>query len=266
MTALAETSLVSKTLEPFGIELRAEGRNHSIIDLDIGELKHAVDKNGVVVLRGFATLPDKHDFIRFARRFGDLLEWNFGFVLDLVVHDDPRNYLFTPGAVPHHWDGAFGSRTPSLQVFQCLQSPGAGAGGETTFCDTAKVLRNATEKERRAWEHISIRYRTDKVAHYGGAIEQKLVDAHPTKGVPVLRFAEPVIDLNPLFLEIDGLGGESQDEFLGDFVPRLYAPDVLYAHEWRDGDFVIADNHLLIHGRNAFTRNAPRHIQRIHVL
>jgi alpha-ketoglutarate-dependent taurine dioxygenase len=266
MNALAETALASRSLDPFGIELKAEGRYESIHSLDIDHLKQLVADHGVVVLRGFSTFPDKDDFTAFARRFGDLLEWNFGFVLDLVVHDDPRNYLFTNGPVPHHWDGAFAARVPSLQIFRCLQSPGAGAGGETTFCDTARVIRNAGAAQRSAWEKISIRYQTEKIAHYGGVIEQKLVDVHPVKGVPILRFAEPVTGLNPLFLEVNGLEGESQEEFLNGFTPRLYSADVLYAHEWRTGDFVLADNHLLIHGRNAFKTNAPRRIQRIHVL
>lgn len=266
MNACVETKIVQRALEPFGVELRAERPDEPIYSLGADHLKRLVAEHGVVVLRGFAPLPDKDEFTSYARRFGDLLEWNFGFVLDLFVHDDPRNYLFTNGEVPYHWDGAFAAKVPSLQVFQCLQSPGPGSGGETTFCHTERVIRNAGASERRAWKKISIRYTTDKIAHYGGDIEQRLLDVHPEKDVPILRFAEPVNGLNPLFLEISGLQGQSQKEFLDSFVPRLYAADVLYAHEWRQGDFVLADNHLLIHGRNAFLTNAPRHIQRIHVL
>jgi alpha-ketoglutarate-dependent taurine dioxygenase len=265
MTALAVATFKSYLLKPFGMELHAEREDDSILDLSAAELRRLVADHGVVALRGFAALPDKSEFMGFARRFGDLLEWNFGHVLDLVVHDDPQNYLFTNGPVPYHWDGAFASAVPSFQIFQCLQSP-AGGGGETTFCHTGRVIRGGTAAERSTWDKISIRYRTDKVAHYGGDIEQKLVGTHPVTGVSVFRFAEPVDGLNPLFLEISGLEGQSQDEFLRGFVPRLYADDVLYAHEWQNGDFLIADNHLLIHGRHAFKVNALRHIQRIHVL
>jgi alpha-ketoglutarate-dependent taurine dioxygenase len=266
MTTVTEITSTRRALEPFGIEIRAEGSDSSIVDLNVGELMRLVAANGVVVLRGFASMPKKDELVSFARRFGDLLEWNFGHVLDLFVHEEPRNYLFTHGEVPFHWDGAFAARTPSLQVFQCLRSPGPGSGGETTFCDTTRVIRDAGSAELRRWENISIRYQTEKVAHYGGEIMQRLVEAHPADDSPILRFAEPVDGLNPLFLEIDGLEGETQEEFLRRFTPRLYAAHALYAHEWREGDFVIADNHRLIHGRNAFRTNAARHIQRIHVL
>ena len=46
----------------------------------------------------------------------------------------------------------------------------------------------------------------------------------------------------------------------------LYAPECLYAHAWQAGDLVVADNYSLLHGREAFTSGAPRHLQRVHVL
>ncbi|MEM6730499.1 MAG: TauD/TfdA family dioxygenase, partial [Myxococcota bacterium] len=46
----------------------------------------------------------------------------------------------------------------------------------------------------------------------------------------------------------------------------LHAPESFYAHQWQTGDVVIADNFTLLHGREAFTSRAPRHLQRVHVL
>ena len=46
----------------------------------------------------------------------------------------------------------------------------------------------------------------------------------------------------------------------------LYAPENFYAHEWQEGDVVVADNFSLLHGREAFETKAPRHLRRVHVL
>ena len=46
----------------------------------------------------------------------------------------------------------------------------------------------------------------------------------------------------------------------------LAAPEAVLALPWQQGDFVIADNHALLHGRRAFVDKAPRHLHRVNVL
>jgi len=46
----------------------------------------------------------------------------------------------------------------------------------------------------------------------------------------------------------------------------LYRPEYLYAHSWRTGDIVVADNHALLHGRNAYLQESPRHLRRVNIL
>ncbi len=154
--------------------------------------------------------------------------------------------------------------------FQCRQAPPIGSGGETTFCDTGRVLADLDldGARRELWNGVRVRYRTEKIEHYGGDIESHLVCWHPLTGTANLRFAEP-LDLvqykNPLFLEIDGVT-EDEQEFLQDLRERLYSPSAFYAHQWHDGDYVIVDNHAVLHGRLAFKRNLPRWIQRVHII
>jgi alpha-ketoglutarate-dependent taurine dioxygenase len=47
---------------------------------------------------------------------------------------------------------------------------------------------------------------------------------------------------------------------------RLNDESVCYRHQWLEGDVVIADNHVLLHGRRAFDKNAARRIRRINIL
>jgi alpha-ketoglutarate-dependent taurine dioxygenase len=255
-------------LEPFGLLVRPRDPEVSVVDIPPTVLARWAGQGRVLVLRGFPSL-DKDSFLRFAQTWGPLLEWPFGYVLDLEVHENPDNYLFTPGAVPFHWDGAFAAQVPSYMFFHCRQAPRAGSGGATTFCDTTRVIEQAPAEVLAGWEAAEIAYTTEKVAHYGGAVTTPLTSRHPITGAPVLRFAEPLDPAeykNPVFVEIAGLSPTAQDELIADLQRRLYAADALYAHEWADDDFVLVDNHAVLHGRQAFAANSPRHLQRIHIL
>jgi alpha-ketoglutarate-dependent taurine dioxygenase len=250
----------------YGLELHAGGHDDPS-SLDADWIAATAIEHRLVLLRGFRQLS-KDELVAFAQRLGTLLEWNFGRVLDLQIHPEPKNYLFTEGNVPYHWDGAFAEVVPRFQVFQCLHTD--GDGGETTFCDTVDLLKTASADEVSRWRQITISYQTEKQAHYGGEIKRPLISPHPITGEPTIRFAEPLneqsIKLNPLYLEIEGHSPAAQQEFLAAFIPRLYQAPFYYEHRWQRGDLLVTDNHALLHGRTQMGGNVKRHLQRVHVI
>jgi alpha-ketoglutarate-dependent taurine dioxygenase len=254
--------------KPFGALLEPAGPGRALGDVEPAAVRELLTEHRVVVLRGFHPCERKEELVDWARRWGPLLSWSFGDVLDLEVHDDPRDYVFTAGPVPYHWDGAFAEQVPGHQIFQCVKAP--AAGGETVFCDTGLVLDALPEDTRRIWEGLRITYRKEKTAHYGGTVTADLIQTHPHSGEPVVRYAEPLDPetfLSPLFLDVEGLPGElTAEAFFADIERRLYDPQVTYHHAWQDGDYVITDNHALLHGRTAFTAGSARHLRRVHVL
>ncbi|EPX63805.1 PvcB protein [Cystobacter fuscus DSM 2262] len=254
-------------LEPFGLAVTSPGAN--LRDVPVSLLRQWTRSNGVVVLRGFSPLT-KEEMVQYAGTWGEILTWDFGAVLELLVHERARNYLFTPGNVPLHWDGAFARVVPGFQFFQCLEAPWPGTGGETLFTHTPTVWQRAPASQREEWRKVEISYTTQKVAHYGGQVTVPLLSRHPHTGATTLRFAEELNDesvkLNPLFIEIAGLPADRHAGFLQELREALYAPRVCYVHAWRDGDMLLADNHALLHGRNAFHADSPRHLQRIHII
>jgi alpha-ketoglutarate-dependent taurine dioxygenase len=255
-------------LAPFGRVVTATDGSADLRDVDVETFERLTIDAKVLVLRGFPLLS-KQDFATYARRWGEILTWDFGEVLDLVIHEDPHNYLFARGDVPFHWDGAFAKATPRFFMFQCVQAPAVGNGGETVFSDTTEVIRRAPDATRALWDSVKIAYRTDKVEHYGGAVTAPLTAKHQATGEPILRYAEPLPPeqyLNPLWVEVEGVAEPDVEDFLTDLRDRLHADDVCYDHEWRDGDIVVVDNHALVHGRNPFRGNASRHLQRIQIL
>lgn len=252
-------------LAPFGLLVEAAAPDTPLAVLAPGQLTSWTDAHRLVLLRGFAPLPGD-ELPHFCTHLGELLDWSFGTVNELKVQPDAKNYLFTNRAVPFHWDGAFVGRIPHYIFFSCEQAPPADDGGETLFCDAALVLENAPADLRSEWKGISITYSTEKLAHYGGSFTSPLIAAHPMTGEAVVRYAEPVNDLNPVHLEIAGLPAERHADFIEDMHARLNDGTQCVAHVWQSGDFVIADNHALLHGRRAFAHPERRHIRRVNIL
>lgn len=257
-------------LAPFGWLIQSTSPGADISDLSLSHLRQAVHRHRVVVLREFRALSSKESLASYSATWGPLLEWDFGTVFEVVEHENPKNYLFTSGSVPFHWDGAFARTVPWLQVFQCVESPGLNQGGETTFSDTARVWMAAAPELQARWKLVEIDYFSDKVAHYGGRVRAPLVARHPHTGETVLRFAEPAdtatARLNTPELKVHGIPDGEVPGFLEDLRRRLYEPANLYAHSWHAGDQLIADNHVLLHGRRPYRSKLPRRLWRVHVL
>lgn len=256
---------IYEQLTPFGVVVKSGPAGAGLDSAHVPALKELIDAHRVVVLRGFTPLKGTA-FPEFCGGFGELLEWDFGTVNDLRLRPDAQNYLYTNRAVPFHWDGAFVGRVPHYIFFHCEVAPPPGSGGETLFCDTTRLLERAPSRRREVWEQTEITYTTEKIVHYGGTFTSPMVMRHMVSGEKVLRYAEPVSDLNPVQLEIEGIPEEHQKDFLEDLHHRLNDESVCYQHQWLSGDVVIADNYALLHGRHAFDGNAERHIRRVNIL
>lgn len=252
-------------LEPFGIVVRSNVVGSALGSLSLDTIRDIVTQSRVVVFRGFARL-EGDDFPAFCSNFGEVLEFDFGVVNELSTRTDTKNYLYTNRDVPFHWDGAFIGRIPSLIFFHCDEAPEAGSGGETLFTDTSLMLEAASTEIRAKWESINITYTTEKIVHYGGSFSSPMIMSDPRTGKAVIRYAEPVTDLNPVTLDINGLPDGEREAFIIDMHERLNQPSVCYSHSWQDGDLLIADNHTLLHGRRAFNVESKRRIRRVNIL
>lgn len=255
-----------QSIEPFGIALIAK-KSIAIDEVISGDLlKEFVKTYRLVLLRGFQSI-EKIALVNYAESMGPLLEWEFGKVMEMRVHEKPTNYLFTHGPVPFHWDGAF-HHVPRFLMFHCIEAPAVNAGGETLFTDTTRIWQEASIDEKRSWLDKQISYQTEKLAHYGGQITQRLVQKHPETGEVVLRYAEnvPSTMLNPVDVWVEEVAEHAAADMLATLAKRCYQPEYCYTHVWQRDDFILADNHALVHGRNAFSDFSPRHLRRIQVM
>lgn len=251
-------------LSPFGVVVTAVHAGSDLHSCPTEKIVRLIDDCHVVVFRRFARL-EGDALPEFCERLGTLAEFDFGYVNELQSAPDAKNYLYTNRSVPFHWDGAFVGRVPHYIFFHCDLAPLPDAGGETFFTDTTLMLKHADAATRQKWDQIEITYSTDKIVHYGGEFSARMI-SELEDGREVIRFAEPVTDLNPVELKIDGLDNADRDSFLADMNRRLHDDRVCYRHRWNDGDIVIADNFTLLHGRSAFHADSPRSIRRVNIL
>ncbi|HEX7026660.1 MAG TPA: TauD/TfdA family dioxygenase [Gammaproteobacteria bacterium] len=271
MSAAVKHELINLVpLRPFGILVAAAREAMTMHDIPVNLISGLLAQHKLVLFRGYGLLEDG-DYLAFARQFGPLLQWEFGEILELKVRTDPANHIFTAGRVELHWDGAFVEDKPHYNVFQCLQGCSAGAGGETLFVDTTKVLAEADSRTLTEWRNITIEYVTEKKAHYGGTLRSPLIAVNPYSGRNVVRYIEAFnednADINPMRVSVENYSEKMSEHFLRGFTARLYRDDVMYRHIWQGGDFLIADNATLLHGRSRFnTADVGRHIKRINIL
>lgn len=256
-------------LNPFGLLIQGTSQQ-SLSQLDVSQLTQLIGQHGIVLFRGFSAMADQQ-MIDFASQFGPLLAWDFGYVLDLKIQKKPQNHIFTQGKVELHWDGAFADVEPRFNFFQCLESGATSGGGETTFLNTVKLLQSLPDDQRQLWQDLVIRYTTAKKAHYGGTIEKPLISQHPTTQQMRMQFIEPFnqdnLAVNPVDTQILGWDSHDSDRLLREIIDYCYQSEYFYQHQWVKGDYLLVDNHALLHGRSKFQGHGlERSLKRIHIL
>ncbi|MCO1575465.1 TauD/TfdA family dioxygenase [Crossiella sp. SN42] len=257
-------------LSPFGVVVRPARPGAAVTELPVDRLRELARTHHLVLLRGFSTFAGPAELTGWCGGWGEIAMWPFGAVLELVEHDQPDDHIFDHSYVPLHWDGMYRPQVPEFQIFHCVSAPGEHQGGRTTFSNTPAVLADADPRTRQLWERVTGTYRR-KMEFYDSEAVSPVVTTHPVGGFPVLRYGEPAIAGDPDFinhpdLEFTGVGAEELERFHHSLREALYAPGHFYAHTWQDGDVVVSDNYTLLHGREAFTSRAPRHLRRVHVL
>lgn len=237
-----------------------------LTDFSFHDLLTQAKNHKLVILRGFPELS-KDSLLNYCESNAKLLYWEFGPVMEMRTHTSPKNYLFTESDVPLHWDGAFHIE-PRFLFFHCIHAPQMSDGGETIFIHTEKAWDASSKVQKKHWQKYKLQYSTAKLAHYGGTIVRNLVQIHPETGKTILRFAEPVTEdyLNPVNVSVIDKSAEESSLILQELSIFLRQKSLTYQHQWEDGDYLIADNFSLLHGRNAFNKNSPRHLRRIQIL
>ena len=231
-------------LSPFGLLITAEP-GQDVTSLPPTLLARWVGQHRLVLLRGFPAVSAE-DLADCARAWGPLLRQEYGEVLDVTG---------VP-AMPFHWDGPYADETPSYLFFHCPEAP--VSGWEMVFCDTTRLLASLSPEQLRRWESVSVTYRGDRT------FTNPLVDVHPITGRRVLRYQEAASYPVPLLLEFAGIPDAAG--LIAELADRLYDPRHCVTHHWQAGDFLLVDNHAVLHRRDPFRPGTPPPLHRVHIL
>jgi alpha-ketoglutarate-dependent taurine dioxygenase len=258
-----------KNLTPFGLLIESNGLDESVLSLNISALRNLVQKEHLIVLRGFQLEPRLDSFATYCRAWGEIAKWPFGEVLDLREQKDPEDHIFDHNYVPLHWDGMYRPEVPEFQIFQCVTAPKEAKGGRTLFVNTKLLIERTTPDILKDWTRVIGTYER-KMEFYHSKTVAPLIDKHPFQDFPVLRYCEPTDAADKAFINhpeitFTGISNQSITGLRDSLRRLLYDPNVLYAHSWQDGDILIADNFTLLHGREAFEPGSPRHLRRVHI-
>lgn len=263
--------MIATRLDSFGVCLEFSP-SIDPLSLNFDMMRTVIQEEKLVVIRGLQA-PSRETLLQFsmqlhgqkASKEDSLLFWSFGPVMEMKETPDSPNYLFSSEEVPYHWDGAF-HEEPLYLLFHCIEAPQQNTGGETFFCNTEKLLADSTVQELESYEKISLTYRTEKKAHYGGSITRALLTKHPVSNAPILRYAEPVhTEKNPVQVEMHLPDTVKQKPFSAHIQKKIYAKEYMYTHTWKNGDLLLVDNFSCLHGRNTFSTSSPRHLRRIQI-
>jgi alpha-ketoglutarate-dependent taurine dioxygenase len=232
---------------------------------NFSELKAAMPLEGLLFMEGLS-LTDESLLLEAAKLSSKagglenkLLHWDFGPLMTMKYETQAQNYLFSDERVPFHWDGAF-HKEPQHLLFYCTDS--VGEGGETLFTDTEKLWQDLSAQEKKLASEMTLIFKTEKKAHYGGEIRVPLKQVHPLKGTSILRVGEEVeTKLNPVSVTVEG-----SQSFYEELKRAIYSKDYLYAHQWKKGDLLLCDNFTFLHGRNELKGNLKRSFKRIQIL
>lgn len=255
---------------PFGIMIEPDKDNTDIHSLDIDSLKILFQENQLVVLRGFDTFSSKETFSCYCEQFGEISQWPFGTVLELIEQQNPADHIFDHRYMPMHWDGMYRPQVPEYQIFHCVKAPLTDQGGGTTFSNTKLILEDASNSDKELWQQVTGHYQR-QMEFYQSKTTAPTICKHPFRDYSVIRYNEPVNEsdsdfINPPNQTFTGLKAHELKIFHLNLKQALYSPKHYLAHQWQTNDVVIADNFTLLHGREAFVSRSPRHLQRVHVL
>ncbi|MEU3355939.1 TauD/TfdA family dioxygenase [Streptomyces sp. NPDC037389] len=239
-------------LAPFGVLLRPGSLGRDLRELPVDTLRRLVRRHRLVVLRGFAGCVGDGEPAEWASAWGRAGE---------VLDTDEK------GRVPLHWDGMFDPCAPEFQILDCVSAFEGGHAGRALYCDTVRLLADAGPGPAGPWRAVTVTYRVPR----GPRAVRPLVVPHPRHGAPTLRHHEPPREDDRDLLDrpshqFDGIDATAVPALLDGLRTALYDPRYLYAHAWRTGDVVVADNHALLHGREAPADGTHRRLRQVRVL
>ncbi len=269
-----------RPLAPIGAEIRGLALREGIAAEDLARLRGIAVEAGVVVLRDQFLGAAEH--VALGRQFGEIelgafnedtpdpdliLLTNRGRDGQILPRDDVRMRLV---AINEGWhtDSSFRPIPASFSLFAAVVVP--PVGGDTFFASLRLGWESLEPGEQAALRGlVGIHDYAAAFRRFGSAIDgdpvfelpvvrHPLVRRHPESGATSLYTSEHVMG-------IEGMSDERARRMLDRLLARTTAPERVYRHAFREGDFLIWDNRSMLHRAQGFDEQHARVMHHVRI-
>jgi taurine dioxygenase len=230
-------------------------------------IRDVLHDRGVIVFRNQLLTEEQH--IAFSRRFGELeihvakqyLKPGHPKILGLSnIIENGRNIGATDPGEYSHSDLSYVANPSPYSLSYAIEVPIADAWvlGATLFASAAYAYESLPDdlkarlESMRAIHRYADRYKKQQQAGGRGAPSEERLGKVPDVLHPMIRM-HPVTGRDVLFVNegftvsIDGMPKNESDLLLRELFTHIVRPEVVYKHEWQQGDLLMWDNGLVQH-------------------
>jgi gamma-butyrobetaine dioxygenase len=216
----------------------------------------AFRRDGVVIINNSPTAPGS--CINFLDAVGiTLRDSSLGLIFDVKLDPAGYNVAFTAEALPPHNDNAQYTNPPSGQVLAMLVND--ASGGHNIIVDGFSVVAQLPPAAVEILSRVAVGFRQYST-QAEGFTRQPLIERDRESRCTHLRFSNQLMQPLP-FDDPDLAAWYDAYRLLGTAIsdPANHVTFRLDA-----GDTLIVNNHRVLHAREAFVPDGPRHLQDIY--
>jgi gamma-butyrobetaine dioxygenase/trimethyllysine dioxygenase len=233
------------------------------VDERVAAALRRLDEQAVVVVRRSGGPPPEEEtealVDAFAARGLSVIGTHFGRIEDLrtdnTTNQNTDQLGYTDAAVDVHTDQPFIARPPRLQLLQAIRA--ADEGGESVVVDAlaaARLLAAEDAEAHRLLTTVPVAFHRKQMA-FESRVEAPILRLEPTFQVrysyfTIAPFALPFAELPAFYRAWDR------------FARLVRDPKNQLRFTLRPGDFLLYDNHRVLHGRTAF--RGPRWVRGVY--
>jgi gamma-butyrobetaine dioxygenase/trimethyllysine dioxygenase len=210
-----------------------------------------VRRFGAIVVRGRGS--DTEAIIDdFAQRGLQVIGTHFGRIEDLrtdnTTNDNTDQLGYTDAPVDLHTDQPFLDQPPRYQMLHCMQP--AESGGENVVVDAWQAARHLRSVDAHAFElltHIGVRFHRQQ-KKFERLVISPVIEI---EGETIVRIRSSYFTMAPHRVPFEQM--EQWYRAYNRFAEIVNDPRHQYRFLLRAGDFLLYDNHRMLHARTGFT-------------
>jgi taurine dioxygenase len=250
----------------FGLEISGIDLSQRITDSQFQQILDYYYQYSVLLFRNQSLDPKAQ--AAFCHRFGqpkietrkqfNFQEWpEVSTIGNIIGKNNKQLSFFARGGFGWHTDGTAASHVNAATLLYAVEVP--RDGGDTLFLSSASAYDRASDELKQQLESVSIL--SSFHAHNDPLLESdpdsfiplskqernalppvwhKIIQTHPVTKRKVFY-----LNLDPI--EFDGIDDQTGYALLKQIVELAAQPEYVYQHQWTPGEFIIWDNHSMLH-------------------